>query len=178
MSAPDVVVVGGGHNGLVAAILAAQAGKSVTLLERSGQPGGATVGQRLFPPHEARLSRYSYLIALLPDELIQRLGISLCLRLPVDLLLHAGPSRWPTQRIVGGAGARCGDRGVLPGLHRFRPGVSQLAGLLCRDARHGKGCRACVDRVRCAADPRFGTRSSPPPARRSGPMLSTSRSAR
>src|SRR6478672_12028109 len=77
MSAPDVVVVGGGHNGLVAAILAAQAGKSVTLLERSRQPGGATVGQRLFPPHEARLSRYSYLIALLPDELIQRLGISL-----------------------------------------------------------------------------------------------------
>ena len=43
----DVLVVGGGHNGLVAAILAASAGRSVTLLERSGQPGGATVGERL-----------------------------------------------------------------------------------------------------------------------------------
>ena len=62
---------------MVAAILAAQAGKSVTLLERSEQPGGATVGARLFPPHPARLSRYSYLIALLPAELIRRLGIDL-----------------------------------------------------------------------------------------------------
>ncbi|MET0865102.1 MAG: NAD(P)/FAD-dependent oxidoreductase [Nakamurella sp.] len=73
----DVLVVGGGHNGLVAAILAAQAGKSVILLERSAEPGGATVGQQLFPPHPARLSRYSYLIALMPDELVRRLGISL-----------------------------------------------------------------------------------------------------
>ena len=77
MSAPDVIVVGGGHNGLVAAILAAQAGKSVTLLERSGRTGGATAGQQLFPPHQARISRYSYLIALMPDELIRRLGIDL-----------------------------------------------------------------------------------------------------
>jgi len=77
MNNPDVVVVGGGHNGLIAAILAAQADHRVTLLERSAAPGGATVGTRLFPPHPARLSRYSYLIALLPDELIQRLGITM-----------------------------------------------------------------------------------------------------
>ena len=75
MAGPEVVVVGGGHNGLVAAILAAQAGRQVTLLERSDRPGGATAGDRLFPPHPARLSRYSYLIALLPDGLIRRLGI-------------------------------------------------------------------------------------------------------
>lgn len=73
----DVVVAGGGHNGLVAAILAAQAGKSVTLLERADQLGGASVGRQLFPPHPARLSRYSYLISLMPDELIRRLGIDL-----------------------------------------------------------------------------------------------------
>jgi len=77
MAGTDVIVVGGGHNGLVAAILAAQAGKTVTVLERSEHPGGATVGARLFPPHPARLSRYSYLIALMPDELIRRLGIDL-----------------------------------------------------------------------------------------------------
>ena len=76
MNSSDVLVVGGGHNGLVAAILAASAGRSVTLLERSDQPGGATVGERIFPPHPARLSRYSYLIALLPDELMARLGIT------------------------------------------------------------------------------------------------------
>lgn len=73
----DVLVVGGGHNGLVAAILAAAAGRSVTLLERSAQPGGATVGERVFPPHPVRLSRYAYLVALMPDELIRRLGITI-----------------------------------------------------------------------------------------------------
>ena len=77
MTTADVVVVGGGHNGLVAAILAARAGSQVTLLERSERPGGATVGEVLFPPHPARVSRYSYLIALMPDQLIRRLGIDL-----------------------------------------------------------------------------------------------------
>src|SRR6188472_865143 len=76
-ASPDVLVLGGGHNGLVAAILAASAGKTVTLLERSDATGGATVGERVFPPHPARLTRYSYLIALLPDELIRRLGIAI-----------------------------------------------------------------------------------------------------
>ncbi len=76
MNRPDALIVGGGHNGLVAAILAASAGRSVTLLERADRPGGATVGERIFPPHPVRVSRYSYLVALMPDELIARLGIS------------------------------------------------------------------------------------------------------
>ena len=73
----DVVVAGGGHNGLVAAILAAQAGKSVLLLERNDHVGGASVGERVFRGQPARLSRYSYLVSLFPDELVQRLGITL-----------------------------------------------------------------------------------------------------
>ncbi len=72
-----MVVVGGGHNGLVAAILAAQQGFSVTLLERSGHLGGASVGTAVFPGHDVRLSRYSYLVSLFPDELASRLGIDL-----------------------------------------------------------------------------------------------------
>ncbi len=79
MTTADVVVVGGGHNGLVAAVLAAQAGWRVTLLERSARPGGATVGDVLFPPHPARVSRYAYLVSLMPHELIRRLGIDLTL---------------------------------------------------------------------------------------------------
>ncbi len=79
MTTADVVVVGGGHNGLVAAILAADSGLRVTLLERSARPGGATVGDTLFPPHPARVSRYAYLVALMPQDLIARLGIDLTL---------------------------------------------------------------------------------------------------
>jgi len=85
-------VVGGGHNGLVAAILAAQSGLRVTVLERADHPGGATVGEVLFPPHPARLSRYSYLIALMPDELIRRLGIE------VTLASRAVSSYTPVKR--------------------------------------------------------------------------------
>ena len=73
------MVVGGGHNGLVAAVLAAEAGWRVTLVERSARPGGATVGDTLFPPHPARVSRYAYLVALMPQDLIRRLGIELTL---------------------------------------------------------------------------------------------------
>jgi len=72
-----VLVVGGGHNGLVAAILAAGAGLAVTLLEASDHLGGASEGSRVFSGHRARLSRYSYLVSLLPQELIARLGIDL-----------------------------------------------------------------------------------------------------
>jgi len=72
-----VLVVGGGHNGLVAAILAAQAGSQVTLLEAADHLGGATVGSEVFNGHPVRLSRYSYLISLMPQQLIDRLGIKL-----------------------------------------------------------------------------------------------------
>ncbi len=72
-----VLVVGGGHNGLVAAILAAQAGRAVTLLERADHLGGASIGSEVFPGHQVRLSRYSYLVSLFPQDLVTRLGIDL-----------------------------------------------------------------------------------------------------
>lgn len=80
VSSTDVVVVGGGHNGLVAAVLAAQAGRRVTLLEAADHLGGASVGTQVFPGRPARLSRYSYLVSLMPQQLIDRLGIDLQLR--------------------------------------------------------------------------------------------------
>ena len=72
----DVVIVGGGHNGLVAACYLAKAGMSVHILEREDSLGGATVSQKVFPEYEAKLSRYSYLVSLLPQKIIDDLGLS------------------------------------------------------------------------------------------------------
>ena len=71
----DVVVIGGGHNGLVAATYLAKAGKSVVILEANSEVGGATTSVRAFPEYDAMLSRYSYLISLLPDQIVSDLGL-------------------------------------------------------------------------------------------------------
>ena len=71
----DAVIVGGGHNGLVAAAYLARAGQSVLLLERNPELGGATASRRIFPGMDARLSRYSYLVSLLPRAIVDELGL-------------------------------------------------------------------------------------------------------
>ena len=73
----DVVIVGGGHNGLTAAAYLAKAGKSVLLLERQSDLGGATVSADAFDGMGARLSRYSYLVSLMPRRIIDDLGLNL-----------------------------------------------------------------------------------------------------
>ena len=71
----DVIIVGGGHNGLVAASYLSKAKKSVLLLEGHDELGGATTSVRAFPDYDANLSRYSYLVSLLPDQIVQDLGL-------------------------------------------------------------------------------------------------------
>ncbi|MFF6981337.1 phytoene desaturase family protein [Streptomyces sp. NPDC008343] len=76
----DVVIVGGGHNGLVAASYLARAGRSVLLLERLDTTGGAAVSTRAFSGVDARLSRYSYLVSLLPPKIVDDLGLRFTVR--------------------------------------------------------------------------------------------------
>ncbi len=76
----DVVIVGGGHNGLVAATYLAQADLSVLVLERLDKVGGATVSSRPFPGMPARLSRYAHLVGALPDQIVSDLALDIELR--------------------------------------------------------------------------------------------------
>jgi phytoene dehydrogenase-like protein len=71
----DVIIVGGGHNGLVAAAYLAKSGRSVVVLERDDHLGGAAISADAFAGHDARLSRYSYLVSLLPQRIIDDLGL-------------------------------------------------------------------------------------------------------
>src|SRR5215475_87624 len=76
----DAVIVGAGHNGLVAATMLASAGRSVLVLERRDQPGGAAVSATPFPGVGVSVSRYAYLVSLFPAALARELGLGVELR--------------------------------------------------------------------------------------------------
>ncbi|MFL5844461.1 MAG: phytoene desaturase family protein [Solirubrobacteraceae bacterium] len=73
----DVIIAGGGHNGLAAAAYLARAGRRVVVLERRAHLGGAAVSEEPFPGVAARLSRYAYLVSLFPPRIARDLGIDL-----------------------------------------------------------------------------------------------------
>ncbi|MEC8557435.1 MAG: NAD(P)/FAD-dependent oxidoreductase [Planctomycetota bacterium] len=76
----DIVIIGSGHNGLVAANYLSRAGHSVLVLEGNNELGGATRSKQVFSGQPARLSVYSYLVSLLPQKIIDDLGLKLSLR--------------------------------------------------------------------------------------------------
>ncbi|MFJ6850529.1 phytoene desaturase family protein [Streptomyces sp. NPDC091271] len=103
----DAVIVGGGHNGLVAAAYLARAGQSVLVLERLGSTGGAAVSTRPFEGIDARLSRYSYLVSLLPQKIVRELGLDFTVRKrTVSSYTPTVRGGRPTGLLVGGDGTR------------------------------------------------------------------------
>jgi phytoene dehydrogenase-like protein len=88
----DVVILGGGHNGLVAGAYLSRAGLRVLVLEKNDYLGGAATSKRIFPDYDARLSRYAYLVSLFPEKIIRDLGLRL------ELRTRATASYTPYQR--------------------------------------------------------------------------------
>ncbi|MFC9889460.1 phytoene desaturase family protein [Streptomyces pilosus] len=113
----DAVIVGGGHNGLVAAAYLARAGRSVLVLERLDHTGGAAVSTRPFAGVDARLSRYSYLVSLLPRKILRDLDVD------VRLSTRAISSYTPTER-----GGRPTGLLVGGGEQRTREAFARLTG--------------------------------------------------
>ncbi|MEU0074521.1 NAD(P)/FAD-dependent oxidoreductase [Streptomyces sp. NPDC006332] len=103
----DAVVIGGGHNGLVAAAYLARAGRSVLVLERLERTGGAAVSTRPFTGVDARLSRYSYLVSLLPKKIVRDLGLDFRVRTrTVSSYTPVERDGRPTGLLVGGSERR------------------------------------------------------------------------
>src|ERR671924_66791 len=69
----DAIVVGGGHNGLVAAAYLARAGRRTLVLERRPVLGGAAVTEEIFPGF--KFSVFSYVVSLLRPEIIRDLEL-------------------------------------------------------------------------------------------------------
>ena len=69
----DVVIVGGGHNGLACAAYLSRAGMDVVVLERRSVLGGAAVTEEPWPGY--KVSSASYVVSLMPQRIVDELEL-------------------------------------------------------------------------------------------------------
>ena len=191
----DVVVVGGGHNGLVAAGLLAKRGARVTVLERRSKVGGAAVTEQPWGP-DFKMTALSYVMSMMPPTILRELELARhgyhiypqhgyfvpyadgrFLQLPDDdpARRHEQIAKFSSadadaMRALGRV-ARAPRRHARPAAHL---GAAQ-AGFeaTARPPRPGSGWRGS-----CAASTSARSATSPGSSRRASPTCSTSTSSR
>ncbi len=133
----DCVVIGGGHNGLVAAAYLAQAGKSVCVLERRHVLGGCATTEELWPGY--KVSTAAYVVSLLLPEIIRDLR----LKQYGFTILPRNPSSY-TPLLDG--------RSLLMGPDRSRT-LREIAKFSKRDAEAFPQYEALLERIAAAIEP-------------------------
>jgi phytoene dehydrogenase-like protein len=142
----DDVIIGAGHNGLVAACYLALAGRDVCVVEAANLVGGAAVSPQVFPGIDARLSKYAYLVSLLPDTVRADLGVAL------PLVERSTASYTPDPRDP--------TRGLLVPAARNQAFTDQLTDFTGSPAE-GANWQAFQDRLQRMAERLFPTLTAP-----------------
>jgi phytoene dehydrogenase-like protein len=72
----DAIVIGGGHNGLVAGAYLARAGAKAVVLESLPKCGGAAASENPWPEApEFKVTKYSYVMSLMPNTILRDLKL-------------------------------------------------------------------------------------------------------
>ncbi len=144
MGEARVVVIGGGHNGLVCAAYLARAGARVTLLERREVLGGSCVTEELWPGY--RVSRAAYVLSLFRPRILRELRLE---RFGLRLLPRSPSSLTPLPD--GGSLVLGADRAA---------NVAEIRRFSARDAAVYPRYEALLERIAGAVEPML---DAPPP---------------